>query len=225
MAQILAQAFDKQKEANEAKKLERSSKPLPGAERMEELERKFMNIQEKGGRREGSGRAGSYKERENQKSKHMVTEMMKKIDAKNIAEELYPVGSEEILRRIQEMEREVGELKVEAERKENHLVTNPNNQHLKRELEVLKVSIDRCVTIKELYNEKINLRNKVSILEAAIIDLRGQNEDLAIKNSRELEDQDSHSNNLPCYRERELKDQLAKCQAELKKEKAMREKL
>lgn len=87
------------------------------------------------------------------------------------------------------------------------------------------MSIDRCVTIKELYNEKINLRNKVSILERTIITLKGQNDDLAIKNYRAIDDQENHSNNLPCYKERELKDELAKTLHELKKEKSMREKL
>jgi hypothetical protein len=66
----------------------------------------------------------------------------------------------------------VEELKVTAERKETLLVTNPNNQHLKTELESLKVSIDRCVVTKGLYNEKINLRNKVAILERNIIQLK-----------------------------------------------------
>lgn len=126
---------------------------------------------------------------------------------------------------IKAVDREVEELKVEAERKENSLITNPNNQHLKKELETLKVSIDRCVTIKELYNEKINLRNKVSILEKSIIKLREENENLRIKNYREGDDQDNHANGLPCYRERELKDELARCQLDLQKEKGMREKL
>lgn len=62
------------------------------------------------------------------------------------------------------------------------------------------MSIDRCVTIKELYNEKINLRNKVSILEKSIIKLKEENENLRIKNYREVEDQENHANGLPCYR-------------------------
>lgn len=117
------------------------------------------------------------------------------------------------------------ELKIEAERKENSLITNPNNQHLKKELEALKVSIDRCVTIKELYNEKINLRNKVSVLEGNIIHLKEENQNLKIKISRGLEDAENHAQGLPCEKEKELKDELNKCQIELKKEKGIREKL
>ena len=224
---ILAQAFDRQKEEREAKKSEKQSKPAMGPEKIEEIDRKFHNLQEKGSskKEERSVRVNNYKERENQKSKHIITDLMKKIDAKNVAEELYPVTNEAMLGYIKEVDREVEELKVEAERKENSLITNPNNQHLKKELEILKVSIDRCVTIKELYNEKINLRNKVSILERTIIKLTEQNENLRIKNYREGEDQDNHANGLPCYRERELKDELAKCQLDLQKEKGMREKL
>jgi hypothetical protein len=59
---------------------------------------------------------------------------MKKIDAKNIAEELYPITNEAILGFIKQVDKEVEELKVDAERKENSLITNPNNQHLKKEL-------------------------------------------------------------------------------------------
>lgn len=105
----------------------------------------------------------------------MVNDIMKKIEAKNISEELYPVTSETIMGNIQKIQAEIEELKLEAERKENSLVSNPNNQHLRKELENLKQSIDRCVTIKELYYEKINLRNKVSILEKNIITLKEDN--------------------------------------------------
>ena len=62
------------------------------------------------------------------------------------------------------MDNEISNLKVEADRKEKSLVANPNNQLLRKELDDLTASIDRCVLIKELYNEKINLRNKVSAL-------------------------------------------------------------
>jgi hypothetical protein len=120
------------------------------------------------------------------------------------------------------MDCEVDELKIEADRKENSLITNPNNQHLKKELEALKVSIDRCVTIKELYNEKINLRNKVSVLERNIIHLKEENQNLKIKISRGLEDAENHAQGLPCEKEKELKDELNKCQIELKKEKGIR---
>lgn len=40
------------------------------------------------------------------------------------------------------------------------------------------------MTIKELYNEKINLRNKVSVLERDIIELREENQNLKIKKNR-----------------------------------------
>ena len=106
----------------------------------------------------------SKKENENMKSKFMINEVMKKIDAKNITEELYPITNEAIQSYIRKLDVEIEELKVEGERKENSLITNPNNQHLRKELANIKNSIDHCVTIKELYNEKINLRNKVSTL-------------------------------------------------------------
>ena len=90
--------------------------------------------------------------------------MLKQINAKNISEELHPVTNESILEDIRRLNAEMEELKIEAERKENSLASHPNNQHLRGELRTLTTAIDRCVKIKELYYEKINLRNKVSIL-------------------------------------------------------------
>jgi hypothetical protein len=55
-------------------------------------------------------------------------------------------------------------LQAEAERKGAMLIINSNNQHLKKEIQDIKASIDRCITIKELYHEKINFRNKISVL-------------------------------------------------------------
>lgn len=89
----------------------------------------------------------------------------------------------------------------------------------------MKTSIDRCVTIKELYNEKTNLRNKISILERNIIGLKEENQNLKIKINRGIETIENHMHNLPCEKEKELKQELNKCQVELKKEKEMREKL
>lgn len=116
MINILAQAFDKQKEEREAKKSEKQSKPAIGPEKIEEIDKKFHNLQEKGSskKEEKSVRVNNYKERENQKSKHIITDLMKKIDAKNVAEELYPVTNEAMLGYIKEVDREVEELKVEA---------------------------------------------------------------------------------------------------------------
>ncbi len=147
---------------------------------------------------------------------------MRKIDARNITEELYPVTNETIGGLIRRMDEEIGLLKEEAERKENSLSSNPNNQHLKKEIEALKSSIDRCVTIKELYNEKINLRNKISSLEKSIITLKEENTNLKIKINRGIETISNHMHNLPCEKEKELKEQLNITNHELKKEKEMR---
>ena len=61
---------------------------------------------------------------------------------------------------------------MERERKENSLALNDKNLNLKQEVETLKSSIDRTVTIKELYQEKINQRNKIMTLEKSIIQLK-----------------------------------------------------
>lgn len=155
LLQVFAKEFDKMHPEKEEAKPDKIVRPALTPEGMDDIEKKFSNLQEKtskeGGERAGTS-LGSRKEKELQKAKFMVGEMMKKIDAKNISEELYPVTNETILGMIGKMEREIEELKVEAEKKENSLVTNPNNQLLRRELENLKTSIDRCVTIKELYN-------------------------------------------------------------------------
>jgi replicative DNA helicase len=71
------------------------------------------------------------KEKELQKAKFLVTDVMKKIDAKNISEELNPITNQAILRKINQMDSEIEQLKVEAENKENSLITNPNNQLLR----------------------------------------------------------------------------------------------
>lgn len=69
-----------------------------------------------------------------EKSKYLVSEMMRKIDAKNISEELYPVTNETIGELIRKMDDEIDDLKGDASRKENSLSANPNNQHLKKEI-------------------------------------------------------------------------------------------
>jgi hypothetical protein len=93
---------------------------------------------------------------------------------------------------------------------------------LKKEIAVLKSSIDRCVTITELYNEKINLRNKISSLERSIITLKEENTNLKIKINRGIETISNHMHNLPCEKEKELNEELNKAHSELKKEKEMR---
>jgi hypothetical protein len=52
------------------------------------------------------------------------------------------------------------------------LQVNSNNLNLKEEVKTLKSAIDRAVTIKELYNEKISLRNKISTLQRTILGLK-----------------------------------------------------
>lgn len=78
------------------------------------------------------------------------------------------------------------------------------------------------MTIKELYNEKINLRNKISSLEKSIITLKEENTNLKIKINRGIETISNHMHNLPCEKEKELKEELNKTNHELKKEKEMR---
>ena len=87
------------------------------------------------------------------------------------------------------------------------------------------MSIDRCVKIKELYNEKINLRHKVSILEKSILSIQEENQSLKIQMARKIEDSENHALGLPCEKEKELKDELAKCQIIIKKEKGIKEQL
>ena len=147
----------------------------------------------------------------------MVAQMMRKINAKNISEELHPITNETIMEDVRRLNAEIEELKIEAERKEHSLLTNPNNQHLRGEHKALTGAIDRCVRIKELYYEKINLRNKVEILEETIIGLREENNNLLIGRQREEESVGLHAGGVPCPRERELRDQLGRCREELKK--------
>jgi hypothetical protein len=49
-----------------------------------------------------------------EKSKYLISEMMKKIDAKNISEELYPVTNETIAELIRKMDGEIDGLKDDA---------------------------------------------------------------------------------------------------------------
>lgn len=58
--------------------------------------------------------------------------MLNKISVKNISEELYPITNETIETVIYQMEEEINGYKSEAQKKENTLLTNPNNQHLKQ---------------------------------------------------------------------------------------------
>jgi hypothetical protein len=41
---------------------------------------------------------------------------------------------------------------------------NPNNQHLKKELQTIEKTLNQVKTIKDLYGEKIDYRNKISEL-------------------------------------------------------------
>lgn len=54
------------------------------------------------------------KEKQLQKVKFMVTDVMKKINAKNISEELNPITNETILGKISQMDSEIDQLKIQA---------------------------------------------------------------------------------------------------------------
>ena len=60
----------------------------------------------------------------------------------------------------------------------------------------------RCETIKELYHEKINYRNKISNLEKEIIKLKDNNKDLKIKITKGIETIENYKKNLPSDEEK-----------------------
>ena len=108
--------------------------------------------------------------------------MLSKLSVQNITEELYPAASNEVINKlVNEIEDEIQELKEEIEKKENKLAGNESNKEANQEVVKLKKSVARCETIKELYHEKINYRNKIDNLEREIINLKENNKDLKIK--------------------------------------------
>ena len=64
---------------------------------------------------------------------------------------------------------------------------NPSNQHLKNELQAVEKSLNKIQTIKDLYIEKIESRNKISFLEEKIMNLKSENKELKIKIERGIE--------------------------------------
>jgi len=74
-------------------------------------------MQEKGSRKnqpadKASKSITDKKEKELQKAKFIVTDVMKKINAKNIAEELNPITNQAILRKINQMDSEIVNIKI-----------------------------------------------------------------------------------------------------------------
>ncbi len=67
------------------------------------------------------------------------------------------------------------------------LMSNPNNTQLKRDIDNISKTIKKCVKIKELYYEKINLRNKITSLEGDKLALQEENRNLKINVSRGIE--------------------------------------
>jgi hypothetical protein len=93
------------------------------------------------------------------RSKSLISQMVNKIAAKNIAEELLPISSETINKLINEIEIEKAELVDKAMSYQLQLSSNPHNKNLQKELEILQKGIDRFNTIKLLYIDKVELRN------------------------------------------------------------------
>jgi len=85
--------------------------------------------------------------------------------------------------------------------------------------------MDRCVTLKELYCEKTNLRNKISLLENNIISLKTENSELKMRIERGIDAIEKHMKELPKENYQEMKEELVHCKIDLKKEKEMRENL
>lgn len=85
------QEFIKQQEDKQDVKKPEKEKPKIGPEKIEEFDRKFANLHENNSKKEEKGKkVQNHKDHENQHSKFMIAEMMKKIIAKNITEELRP---------------------------------------------------------------------------------------------------------------------------------------
>ena len=64
---------------------------------------------------------------------------------------------------------------------------NPSNQHLKNEFLSAEKNMNNIQTIKDLYSEKIENRNKISFMEEKIMNMKSENKDLKIKIERGIE--------------------------------------
>lgn len=69
------------------------------------------------------------------------------------------------------------------------------------------------------------MRNKITSLERQIINLKEENRALVIKIKQGIEAVENHMHNLPCEKEKELKQALHRCQINLDKEMEMRKSL
>lgn len=62
--------------------------------------------------------------------------------------------------------------------------------------------IEHCSTIKELYQEKINLRNKIQALQEEASEYMSQIRELKIKVDRGIEQVEKYKHTLPCDQEK-----------------------
>lgn len=94
---------------------------------------------------------------------------------------------------------------------------NESNKEANKEVEKLKRSVNHCETIKELYYEKINSRNKISNLESEMIELKKENKSLRLKITKGIETIENYKKNLPSDEEKELKEKLLVCSKDLER--------
>ena len=111
---------------------ERQQQPLT-FDKIEEFNNRFKAMNEEG-RKKAEIEKGKIAEKwkEGFKAKELIEEMMHKINAKNITEELYPVTNQTIEALMKQTDEEIGKLNSELERKENSLSLNPKNLNLKQ---------------------------------------------------------------------------------------------
>ena len=170
-------------------------------------------------------RGGNVKERlkkerqdEIQKSKQLILEMQNKVNSNKFSEESYPVNQETVQTLIAKIDAEIQQLQIEADGKRDA----EKSEFVKRELDSIQIAIKRCTTIKELYAEKISLKEKISKLEKNNIQLKEENTNLKFKIDIGIQKISDHMHNLPCEKEKELKEQLAKFDKDMRREKEMR---
>ena len=66
------------------------------------------------------------------KSKTLITQMVNKISAKNVAEELLPISIENISKLTRSLDEEKAELAEKAQNIEQQLRANPHNKNLQK---------------------------------------------------------------------------------------------
>lgn len=66
------------------------------------------------------------------KSKTLITQMVNKISAKNVAEELLPISMENIAKLTRELDEEKADLAEKAKSIEQQLRANPHNKNLQK---------------------------------------------------------------------------------------------